>query len=423
MTASEQSQLNVFLSYSHKDEDLLNQLLPHLATLRRQEFINTWHDRQITGGTEWAKAIEDGLATADIILLLVSADFIASDYCWTIELKQAIQRHEAGTARVIPIILRPCDWTDTPFSKLQGFPKNANPVSSYAQQDDAFTEIAKGLRTVVDEIIAQKQPTVGTTPSAPQLTLQAQEPTIGLWVHGWEKQSFEHPSNQTIIQLPWQDHFNRKARQVPDLQSWLNILEPQLEQTKANLLQDHTTKYLDIRGKLPLSYSLAIGATFPRVGGFQLRTQQDFPDQASQLWHSHAERSGLKFKTVAEDGLKGEHLLIAFGISGSLENAVKNWQMSDPVAFSAEVYLEPTTGANRSSLQSEGDAIALAIAASETITQLKEKYAATHTHIILRAPAGFALFLGQQLNAVGTVTVYEWTSARGYTPAVQLQTG
>lgn len=423
MSSPEQLKLNVFVSYSHKDEDLLNQLLPHLATLKRQEVINTWHDRQISGGTEWDQAIKDNLASADIILLLISSDFIASDYCWAVELQQAIERHEVGTARVIPISLRPCDWTGTPFRKLQAFPKNAKPVVSYDQADEAFEDIAKGIRQVVEEIITQTQRTASTSPPISRASSQSTEPTVGLWVHGWEQQSFEHPYNQSIIQLSWQKHFDRKTRQVPDLELWLNTLEPQLEQTKADLLKDHKTKYLDIRGKLPLSYSLALGATFPRVGGFQLRTQQDFPDQAPQLWHSHTERSKLTFETIAEDGLKGEHLLVAFGISGSLESAVKNWQMSDPIAFSAEVYLEPETGAGRSSLKSEGDAIALAIKAGERIAQLQEKYGATHTHIILRAPAGFALFLGQQLNAAGTVTVYELTSERSYRAAVQLQTG
>jgi hypothetical protein len=101
----------------------------HLKLLKRQDIIQDWHDRDISAGTEWARQISTQLETADIILLLISPDFIASDYCWDIELKRAMERHEAGEARVIPIILRQTDWAGAPFGKLQALPKDAKPVT------------------------------------------------------------------------------------------------------------------------------------------------------------------------------------------------------------------------------------------------------------------------------------------------------
>src|SRR5262245_30109477 len=102
--------IEIFYSYAHEDEELRKELEKHLANLRRQGVIGDWHDRRIGAGQEWAGAIDAHLDSARIILLLISADFLASDYCYDIELKQAMARHAGGEARVIPVILRPVDW-------------------------------------------------------------------------------------------------------------------------------------------------------------------------------------------------------------------------------------------------------------------------------------------------------------------------
>src|SRR5256885_1463819 len=101
--------IEVFYSYARADEALRDQLEKHLAVLKRQKVISAWHDRLITAGEDWANEIDQHINSASIILLLVSADFLTSDYCYEIEMTQALGRHEAGETRVIPIILRPCD--------------------------------------------------------------------------------------------------------------------------------------------------------------------------------------------------------------------------------------------------------------------------------------------------------------------------
>jgi hypothetical protein len=108
----------LFFSYSHQDEGLRDQLETHLAALKRQGYITTWHDRRITGGEAFADAISANLEAADIVLLLVSPDFIASDYCFDKEMIRALDRHQEGTCTVIPVILRPCDWQDAPFGSF-----------------------------------------------------------------------------------------------------------------------------------------------------------------------------------------------------------------------------------------------------------------------------------------------------------------
>lgn len=137
----------VFFSYAHEDEAFKNKLIKHLSILKRQSVIETWHDRMISAGGEWKGQIDENLERADVILLLVSADFLASDYCFDVEMKRALERHEMGEARVIPIMLRTVDWTGAPFSKLQALPKDAKPINEWPDEDVAFTDVATGIRS------------------------------------------------------------------------------------------------------------------------------------------------------------------------------------------------------------------------------------------------------------------------------------
>ncbi len=144
--------VTVFFSYSHRDEDLRNELETHLSTLKRQGVIKTWHDRRIGAGKDIDDEIDSNLEEADIILLLVSPYFIASDYCYNIELQRAMERHHNGETRVIPVILHPCDWEQTPFGKLRATPEDGKPVSKFPNQHDAFLSITKDIRATAKEI-------------------------------------------------------------------------------------------------------------------------------------------------------------------------------------------------------------------------------------------------------------------------------
>jgi len=137
--------------------------LPSLSQLflfgKRSGIINVWHDRTITAGSEWEREIDVHLNTADIILLLVSPDFMDSDYCYGIEMKRAMERHERGDARVIPIILRHVYWQRAPFGKLQALPTDAKPVTdpSWHILDRAFFDIAEGIREVAEALFEEKK--------------------------------------------------------------------------------------------------------------------------------------------------------------------------------------------------------------------------------------------------------------------------
>ena len=136
----------VFVSYSSRDESLRKELDTHLALLKREGVLETWTFRQIDAGDDWRARIDAQMEAADIILLLVSADFIASDYCWNVEMKRALQRHREGEARVVPIIIRECDWTSAPFAGIQAVPSGAKPVASWRPRDKAWANVVDAVR-------------------------------------------------------------------------------------------------------------------------------------------------------------------------------------------------------------------------------------------------------------------------------------
>ncbi len=144
--------LKLFYCYARENKAEQIELDTHLIGLKRSRLIASWSDQDISAGTEWETHVQQELATAHIILLLISIHFMASDYCYGEEMQRALKRHEAGEARVIPILLRAVDWEDAPFSKLQMLPSDAKPISRWQHRDDAFEDIAKGLRKVVKEL-------------------------------------------------------------------------------------------------------------------------------------------------------------------------------------------------------------------------------------------------------------------------------
>ena len=141
--------LEVFYSYSHKDETLRQKLETHLALLKRDGLIKSWTDRCIRAGSEWSKQIDEHVRSADIILLLISPDFLASDYCFDIEMKIALERHEQKRAVVVPVILRPVDWHTSPFAKLQCVPRDGKAITKFSNRDVAFAAIAQELRALI----------------------------------------------------------------------------------------------------------------------------------------------------------------------------------------------------------------------------------------------------------------------------------
>jgi Tfp pilus assembly protein PilF len=144
-----QPKTEIFCSYSRKDEKLFNELKNHLSSLKLSGASIELHERRILGNT-WDDNVDEHINTANVILLLISANFIASDYVFSTEVKRALERHKAGEARVIPIILRPVHWRSAPFGTLRALPVDAKPVTTWDNQDEAFFDIARGIRAVIE---------------------------------------------------------------------------------------------------------------------------------------------------------------------------------------------------------------------------------------------------------------------------------
>jgi TIR domain len=144
--------VKLFFCYAHEDEPLLNKLKSHLSPLQRQGLIDVWYDRDINAGTEWENEIDTHLRTADIILLLISPDFMNSDYCYSIEMQRALERHKHKEARVIPIILRPIYWQGEPLGTLQALPTDAKPVTDpdWHNLDRALFNVTEGIRKTIE---------------------------------------------------------------------------------------------------------------------------------------------------------------------------------------------------------------------------------------------------------------------------------
>jgi len=141
----------VFISYSHKDESHREDLEDHLSMLKRKDVISVWHDRKIKAGDDWKNKIDDNLEEADVIFFLVSPSFLASDYCFDIEVKRAMEKQAKGEAIIISILVRPCDWSDCEFSKFQAVPKDARPITKWEDKDSAWLDAVKKIKSVVTQ--------------------------------------------------------------------------------------------------------------------------------------------------------------------------------------------------------------------------------------------------------------------------------
>ncbi|MCU0552555.1 MAG: SAVED domain-containing protein [Leptolyngbya sp. Prado105] len=396
------SAISVFFSYSHLDEPLRDELAKHLRLLERQAVIDSWHDRKITAGQEWVDVIDHHLETAQIILLLVSANFLDSDYCYDLEMKRALERHETGSARVIPIILKPVDWELAPFGKLQALPKDGKPITKWENQDEAFASVAKALRGVAEE----------TQRSQIVQPVRAAIAPLSLWIQGWKHRSFE---GVPTVELDWTEHFDLEVypRRIASQKIWDEQLFPSLAEAKQAFPMGSV---IDVRGQMPLSAAFAIGTQFLDVEGYTLQVLQRTSGQ-NALWRSDAKKSDARFHEVEKAGKSGENLLVMLAITGSGREAASRLFQSGE--FDAIVYAEPVAGTGEDAIASDGDAVALAIDGRRLIRECRDRYGARCVHLVLFCPVGFALFLGMR-SRFGEVLTYEFDGGQGYRASVKI---
>ena len=159
--------VNAFISYSHRDGAALERLHTHLAVLRREGLIHAWFDRDILAGAEIDADIAAQLESCELFLLLASPDFLASDYCVEREMERALERHRAGEARAIPIIIEPCEWPRTPLRSLKALPRDGIPISEWPNENRAYLDVVQELRRILE---------VGTVSLDPEREVPAAPP-------------------------------------------------------------------------------------------------------------------------------------------------------------------------------------------------------------------------------------------------------
>src|SRR5215217_1834954 len=192
--------VKVFISYSYKDEIFREQLQELLYAAKRQGLIEDWHDRKISPGEEWEDLVDENLETSEIILLLVSPSFIASPYSYSKEMQRALEKHEAGQARVIPIILRPVDWSETPFARLQALPRNGRPITKWSNRDEAWMDVAKGISAAVKQLRGER-PT-----DASELAIDQEAPAASQEPIGYSPLAGRTPEAGTVYVCPRGDY-------------------------------------------------------------------------------------------------------------------------------------------------------------------------------------------------------------------------
>ena len=211
----------LFFSYSHVDENLRDQLEIHLAGLRRQGLIDSWHDRRIRAGDDFGTAIDSHIDTADVILLLISPDFIASDYCYEREMKRALERHEGGDARVIPVILRPCDWHDLPFGRLLATPRDGRPITKWPNTDEAFQDVVRAIKEALKQRGQTAKPSTATVPDASKMTSMLPPRSSNLRIKkqftDLDKDRFRHDGFEYIANF-FENSLEELVHRNPDMQ-------------------------------------------------------------------------------------------------------------------------------------------------------------------------------------------------------------
>lgn len=214
--------INVFISYSQRDEDLRHELDIHLANLKRQGKIHAWHDRDIEAGTDWVAETRRQLEQAQIVLLLISARFMASDACYDQEMRRAIERHHQGTVRVIPILLKPCDWEGSSFQPLQVLPKDRTPITKWADRDEAFVAVVQGIREAIATLQAPSIPPPPPVRSARVFISYKRDVSpdddLALQLYHHLRQTHRVFIDQTmLVGTPWAERIKREIEQADAL--------------------------------------------------------------------------------------------------------------------------------------------------------------------------------------------------------------
>ena len=310
--------MKVFVCYSHKDEAVLKRLRTHLAMLRRDGRIDEWFDREILAGGEIDAEIAERLESSELFLLLVSPDFLASDYCVEREMERALERHRSGDARVVPIIVEPCDWTSTPLRDLKALPQNGKPISEWTNENNAFLDIVQELRRVLDA--------EGVPRAFEQGEAAVQTEPVQTGVRRYRvKRDFDQIDRSDFREAAFgvmRDYFERAVSEIDAIEDlrgrFTSLSATSFTCTIVNRAREHGTAHITVHGRREnvgfgdISFSFAENAPSNTANGMftveadeyelYLSSMMGFGGQqerltpeaaAEQLWENFLEQAGV----------------------------------------------------------------------------------------------------------------------------------
>lgn len=253
--------VSLFYSYSRADEPFKIKLGEHLAVLRRENIIREWHDNMILPGEKWDETIKKKLEEADIIMLLVSSSFLASDYINDVEIKKAIERHNKNEVIIIPVICRVCDWENSILGKFQALPKNAKPINLWHDEDAAHNNIVKELRRIIkskssksEDVKPVKTSIYRAIPTLPTVVAILFLVIVGCFIV-YKCPDDSPEKNPTVIIKRIRDDFNLKKHN-DDL---LNSILIEIEKTT------DSSKHYSLTASLQKEYVYIVNDIFDRI--------------------------------------------------------------------------------------------------------------------------------------------------------------
>lgn len=411
--------VKVFIWSAPEDERFCIDLEKHLRPLEKGGQIECWSARRIAPGASWQDERARRLAEADLVLLLISSDFLTEEHEPVLE--AALARHTDEKIRVVPVLLRPSMWTETALGGLMPLPRDRRPIADWPSSDAAWIHVVQELELapgIEPGSMSLATAEGARAPLAMRVEVDTSLPSVCLWVHGWQKIMYKLPPT---VELDWTSYFDVRSRRVPTAEQWRDTLEKELEGVKEIFSAVPGGNYIDFRGKVSLTAALVLGMSFPAaIYGF--RVEQ--PTQGETfLWRSFAPPSDRRLE-IADEQLhaEGDDLLVVFSITGDAKPAVVASLGAEVGLFRGIVVAIPEGGPSDRAIASEHDAVALVTQARELIKGQKQKHAPRRIHLVLYAPLGFCLFLGQRLNALGEIVAYERSTDGAYQAAVTLLT-
>lgn len=319
-------------SYSHADEALRNELEKHLSPLQRMGKITTWHDRRIVPGQEFENQIDHYFSQADIILLLISSDFIASDYCYQVEMTNALERHKCGEAVVIPVILRECAWHQLPFGSILAATTDGKPITKFTSHDEGYVQVVEAVSRAIANMEAKKL----------QQTTYVPSPASGNPVHQVKDAVFTPRSSNLSLPKTFTDLDKDRARRE-GFEYVARYFENSLEELKKR----HTGLDVDFQQPNADSFTCAVyinGNKAGQCGIWRSSNSRGIGDicySQNGVTHNSCNESW----SISDNGqVLGFRTLMGFGYSGSKDTLLTNEGMAEHLW---EMFFNPIKQRNR----------------------------------------------------------------------------